>query len=218
MAPAAVVEDLDVFEIASPTAAPCHNQSVTPFAPFPTAAAWRHLGARDGFEVASFERTTDGWLVRGMTAAVEGSDIWAVRYEIKISEQWLTQSAQVVNVSSGGERTVTLSHDGRGNWLVNDLGRPDLEGCLDVDLESSAMTNTLPVHRLHSPIGARQASPAAYVRAAKPDVERLGQHYTRLDESHRFYYEAPAFEFTAELAYDATGLIVDYPSLAARAH
>jgi hypothetical protein len=200
------------------TAARCHNQSVSSFAPFPAAAAWRHVGSRDGFEVASFERTTDGWLVRGMTAADEGSEVWAVRYEIKISEQWLTQSAHVVTVSSSGERMVTLNHDGRGNWLVNDLDRPDLEGCLDVDLESSAMTNTFPVHRLPSPIGARQETPATYVRAAKPEVERLEQHYTRLDDSHHFYYEAPAFEFTAELSYDTTGLIVDYPSLARRAH
>jgi hypothetical protein len=152
-----------------------------------------------------------------MTAAVEGSEVWAVRYEIKVSEEWVTQSAHVVSVSRSGERTVTLVHDGRGNWLVNNLGRRDLEGCLGVDLESSAMSNTFPVHRLPSPIGARHATPAAYVRAAKPEVERLEQHYTRLDESHRFYYEAPAFEFTAELSYDATGLIVDYPSLARRA-
>ena len=45
---------------------------------------------------------TNGWLVRGMTAAVEGSEVWAVHYEIKVSEQFLTQSAQVINVSSSG--------------------------------------------------------------------------------------------------------------------
>jgi len=86
-----------------------HNQSVRSFAPFPAVAAWRHVGVRDGFEVASFERTTHGWLVRGMTAALEGSEAWAVHYEIKVNEQWLTQSAHVVNVSSGGEHTVTLN-------------------------------------------------------------------------------------------------------------
>ncbi len=153
-----------------------------------------------------------------MTAALEGSEAWAVRYEIKVSEQWLTRSADVVNLSSGGERRVTLSHDGRGNWHVNDIARPDLEGCLDIDLESSAMTNTFPVHRLSPSVGARQSVPAAYVRAAELEVQRLEQHYTRLDERHRFQYEAPAFGFTAELTYDTSGLIVDYPGLARRAH
>lgn len=191
---------------------------MTSFPAVPAVAAWRHVGARDGFEVSSFERMADGWLVRGMTAAVEGSEALAVRYEIEVSERWLTRSAHVVNVSSGGERRGTLTHDGRGNWLVNDVARPDLEGCLDVDLESSAMTNTFPVHRLSPRIGARQSAPAAYVRAAELEVQRLEQHYTPLDERHRFHYEAPAFRFTAELSYDTSGLIVDYPGLARRAH
>ena len=158
-----------------------------------------------------------GWLVTGMTAAVEGSVAWAVRYEIEVSEQWLTRSAHIATVSGAGERSVTLTHDGSGNWLVDGLARPDLEGCLDVDLESSAMTNTFPVHRLSPRIGRRQSAPAAYVRAHEPEVQRLEQQYTRLDEQNHFHYEAPAFEFTAELAYDATGLIVDYPGLAQRA-
>lgn len=188
------------------------------FAAVPSVAAWRHVGARDGFEVASFTQMTVGWLVRGMTAAVEGTEAWSVRYEITVSEHWLTRSARVVTISGLGERQVTVTHDGRGHWLVDDESRPDLDGCLDVDLESSAMTNTFPVHRLSSRIGARQAAPAAYLRATALEVERLDQHYTALDERRRFQYEAPAFEFAAELTYDAGGLIVDYPGIAQRAH
>jgi hypothetical protein len=189
-----------------------------PFAAVPSVAAWRHVGARDGFEVASFEQSADGWLVRGMTAAVEGTEAWAVRYDITVSEHWLTRSAHIVTISSFGERQMTVTHDGRGNWLVNDVTRPDLDGCLDVDLESSAMTNTFPVHRLSPRSGARQAAPAAYVRATALEVQRLDQHYTPLDEQHRFHYEAPAFEFAARLSYDASGLIVDYPGIAKRAY
>jgi hypothetical protein len=185
------------------------------FAVAPAVAAWRHVGAREGFEVTSFKQTADGWLVRGTTAAVEGTDAWAVRYEITVSQDWLTRSAHIVTMS-GGE--ITLAHDGRGTWLVDDAPRPDLDGCLDVDLESSAMTNTFPVHRLDPRSGARQAAPAAYVRATTLEVQRLEQHYTPLDERHRFHYEAPAFDFTAELSYDDTGLIVDYPGIAHRTH
>lgn len=186
---------------------------MTSFATVPAVAAWRHVGAREGFEVASFQQTADGWLVRGTTAAVEGTDAWAVRYEITVDQHWLTRSAHIVTMS--GE--ITVAHDGRGNWLVDDLPRPDLDGSLDVDLESSAMTNTFPVHRLSRQVGARQAAPAAYVRATTLEVQRLEQHYTPLDE-HRFHYEAPAFDFTAELSYDDTGLIIDYPGIARRAH
>jgi hypothetical protein len=187
---------------------------MTSFAVVPAVAAWRHVGAREGFEVTSFQQTVDGWLVRGTTTAVEGTDAWAVRYGITVGQDWLTRSAHIVTMSG----VLTLAHDGRGNWLVNNKLRPDLSGCLDVDLESSAMTNTFPVHRLDPHIGAWQAAPAAYVRATTLEVQRLEQHYTPLDEQHRFHYEAPAFDFTAELSYDDTGLIVDYPGIAHRAH
>src|SRR3954453_15836540 len=40
---------------------------------------------------------------------------------------------------------------------------PPLDACLDVDLESSAMTNALPVHRLNLATGERAQAPAAYV-------------------------------------------------------
>jgi hypothetical protein len=41
-----------------------------------------------------------------------------------------------------------------------------LDGCLDADLESSAMTNAMPVRRLGLAVAARAAAPAAYFRAA----------------------------------------------------
>jgi uncharacterized protein len=195
-----------------------HNQAMTSFAPFPPVAAWHHVGAREGFEVTSFDQSTDGWLIKGMTAAYEHPRAWAVHYEIVVSREWLTRSARIVSLSGGGERQVSLTHDGRGHWLVDDQPRPDLGGCLDVDLESSAVTNSFPAHRLSPHAGARQAMPAAYVRASTLEVGRLDQHYTPLPDPHRFAYEAPAFDFVAELSYDATGLVVDYPGIARRAH
>jgi hypothetical protein len=36
---------------------------------------------------------------------------------------------------------VTLRADGDGSWVVDGRPAPQLDGCLDVDLESSSMTN-----------------------------------------------------------------------------
>ena len=61
--------------------------------------------------------------------------------------------------------------------------------------------------------------PAAYVRRDLT-VEVLDQSYLRLPgdgPERRFAYEAPAFDFNADLAYDAAGLIIDYPGIASRA-
>jgi hypothetical protein len=120
-----------------------------------------------------------------------------------------------------GPRETLLESDRAGRWLVNGNPAHHLDGCVDVDLESSAMTNALPVHRLDLTLpGARAAAPAAYVRVRTLSVDRLGQVYTRIaDEAahQRYDYAAPAFDFTSRLVYDESGLVVDYPGIALRA-
>ncbi|MGI3783602.1 MAG: putative glycolipid-binding domain-containing protein, partial [Janthinobacterium lividum] len=114
-----------------------------------------------------------------------------------------------------------LEHDGAGRWLVDGAACQSLDGCLDVDLEASALTNTLPVHRfsLAEETGKPTAAPAAFVRAQTAAVERLEQSYRRLadgSDGPRFAYAAPVFDVSCVLAYDSSGLVLDYPGLAVR--
>ena len=109
--------------------------------------------------------------------------------------------------------------DGQGRWRVDGEVASHLDGCLDIDLASSAMTNALPVHRLDLPTGAGAAAPAAYVRALDLSVERLDQDYVRTaDEGRyqRYHYAAPVFDFACRLVYDKSGLVLDYPGIAVR--
>lgn len=161
----------------------------------------------------------DGLRLEGHTAAVEDGDAWAVRYSIDVDEDWSTRSAQVFGWSADGHREVALSSDGAGAWLVDGAPAGQLEGCLDVDLESSSLTNALPVHRLDLEVGAAANAPAAYLRASNLAVERLEQRYVLLadeDERQRYDYSAPRFDFRCELVYDEHGLVLDYPGIAAR--
>jgi len=178
--------------------------------PLPPAAAWQHLDARTGFEVLF---TAPGELV-GHTSAVEQGEICYVGYRIEVDASWRTMRAEVTGQSAAGRRRVVLErHDG-DRWTVDGSPVPLLDGCVDVDLESSAVTNTLPIHRLEFPPGEAVPCPAAYVRADLT-VVRLEQTYTARGEL-RFGYTAPAFDFTTELRYDPSGLIVDYPGIAQR--
>jgi hypothetical protein len=120
--------------------------------------------------------------------------------------------------TSEGVASVHIETAGAGRWSVDGVHRPELEGCLDVDLESSALTNTFPVHRLALPVGGEANAPAAYVRVLDLGVERLEQHYTRVQDEGalRFDYDAPQFDFRCRLLYDTAGLVVDYPDIAIR--
>jgi hypothetical protein len=103
--------------------------------------------------------------------------------------------------------------------MVDGVPRPDLAGCVDVDLESSLVTNTLPLHRLDLARGETTEVPAAFVRAEDLSVERIEQTYRLVEQTAGRYvvaYESATFDFTADLVYDAAGLILSYPGLGRR--
>ncbi|MET7328919.1 putative glycolipid-binding domain-containing protein [Nonomuraea sp. NPDC005650] len=193
---------------------------MTTFTPPPDTAAWQHLAARIGFEVVYFQPLPDGYRVEGCTTAVEEGLTWVVDYVIELDAGWATRSARLASRSAGGGRRILLESDGAGRWRVDGAPASWLDGCLDVDLESSAMTNAFPVHRLRLGVGAASPAPAAYVRAADLAVERLEQHYGRLADEEgrqRYDYAAPVFDVACRLVYDESGLVLDYPGLATRA-
>ena len=70
------------------------------------------------------------------------------------------------------------------------------------------------MHRLALPVGEDVVASAVYVQALDLAVRRLDQTYRRLDD-HRFDYTSEG-AFHAVLTYDASGLVVDYPGIAAR--
>ena len=179
-----------------------------------------HQGLRSGFEVVYIATADGGYRLEGCATASEGADTWIATYDISLDPSWTTQRARVSRRSSAGWRSTLLRMDEAGRWEVDGQAAPHLNGCRDVDLECSAMTNALPVHRMALSVGGQAFAPAAYVRAADLKVERLEQTYARVtDESlqQRFDYAAPAFGFACQLVYDSSGLVLDYPGIAVRA-
>lgn len=182
-------------------------------------AAWRHLGARDGFEVVFIRAHRGGHDIDGHVSAVEAGQPWAVGYSISADGDWVTRRARVVARSAAGEHEVDLTCDRDGRWLIDDAPAPELDGCADVDLEASVFTNVLPVRRLGLRIGQEAEAPSVYVRAPGLEIERLEQSYRRIpdaDQQPRYAYAAPRFDYTGELTYGADGLLTDYPGLAER--
>jgi hypothetical protein len=189
------------------------------FGQLPAFAAWRHRGAREGFEVVFVRSDPDGLRLEGSATGVEDGQAWAVEYAITVDEQWVTRQARVRARSAAGSLQVRLESIGPGTWLVDGVAAPHLDGCVDVDLEASVVTNALPVHRLRLDVGAGSEAPAAFVRTFDLRVERLEQRYLRLDDDgghQRYDYAAPRFDYTGTLGYDGSGLLLEYPGLAER--
>jgi hypothetical protein len=192
-----------------------------PFLDPPAVAAWRHVDARDGFEVVFLSPHEGGWRIEGSTSAVEEGEPWTVGYVIDVDAGWRTRRAVLTNHARAGRAQRTIESDGAGHWTVDGAPAPELDGYVDVDLESSSFTNTFPVHRLAHEPGEVAPAPAVYVRADDLRVERLHQTYERRPGEggrHRFHYTSPAFDTSCELVYDASGLVLDYPGIAVRTY
>jgi uncharacterized protein len=184
----------------------------------PGAAAWRHHTARTGFEVVFVSVTDAGFFFEGESTAVEQGQPWSVRYKLHLDQGCRLLTAHVAGHSASGHAEAVIEHDDTG-WWVDGRHDPMLDGCADLDLEASALTNAFPVHRLGLSVGESADAPAAWVRAVDLGVEPLRQRYRRLPDERgntRYDYSAPDEDFRAELAYDASGLVVDYPGIASR--
>ena len=104
--------------------------------------------------------------------------------------------------------------------MTDGVAADHLDGCIDIDLESSACPNALPVHRLALAVGEIGESPAVYLRTRDLDIERLDQSYQRVADHdttrQRFRYRAPRFDYDDHLVYDTHGLVLHYPGIATR--
>ena len=185
-------------------------------AALPPVGAWQLRGAYEGFEVVRFTPVAAGTVLDGTTLGVEEGVAWRIHYRIEVDAKW---HVRVATVDDGDGARLELEADAAGSWLVDGEPRAELAGCLDLDLEASAVTNTLAVHRLGLALGERGESAAAYVRSNGLAVERLDQSYWRLPDADgrlAFDYDSPRFGYHDTLQFTPDGLVQDYPGIARR--
>lgn len=130
-----------------------------------------------------------------------------VRYVVDVDRSFATVRAEV-RVADGG--SLVLESDGRGRWTTEGRDLRFADGCIDVDLEISPATNTLPIRRLHPKVGETVTPRALWVRFPSLSAEPIEQSYERLSETEWRYSSG---DFSAELECDADGLVKRYGDL-----
>ena len=131
---------------------------------------------------------------------------YVARYVVEVDENWRSRRVEV-ELEDGGQRRLSLTADADGHWAYGGQRHADIDNCLDVDLEWSPSTNTLPIRRLALATGESKTVSAAWVRFPSLDVQRLDQTYERL-EDRRYRYRSG--RFVADLVVDVDGMVLQY--------
>jgi hypothetical protein len=150
--------------------------------------------------------SASGFEFSGLILQAHQAVPYVARYTIQVDAAWRTRTVEV-ELQNGGLTRLSLSSDGAGNWMRHGLRMGELDDCVDVDLEWSPSTNTLPIRRLTLAPGESKGVIAAWVRFPSLQVERLDQTYERVDE-RRYRYRSGRFR--AELLVDDDGLVDQY--------
>jgi len=180
--------------------------------------AWEWLD-RPGLECARVELDRDNVVASGLVVSVFDEKPLRLAYALTCDSSWIFRKA-TIEIQAGGPRVVRQIEVDDATWRVDGIARAELEGCLDIDIMGSPITNTLPVRRLTWRTGQMRELKMAYIRLPDLEVAPVLQRYTLLedsassaDSSQRFTYLAVASGFSAEVLLDREGFVLQYPPI-----
>jgi hypothetical protein len=135
-------------------------------------------------------------------------------YQLVWNSGWFLLAADLRLETASGARSLSLRTDGAGHWRLGDgTPRPDLDGCIDIDIWPTPFTNSFPIRREALPLGERRTFRMAWVSALEMSVQAQSQAYTRLHEGVYRFENLDGSGFVADLRVDGDGLVVEYPGL-----
>ncbi|WP_112663726.1 putative glycolipid-binding domain-containing protein [Microvirga flavescens] len=170
-------------------------------------SAWE--SAEAGMEHVDVSPADGGIDFAGVVIGRKDETKFALAYRLRVDSEWRLREARLKTTS--GHR-LHLESNGKGTWHVNGAERADLQGCIDIDIEASPLTNTLPIRRLGLQAGDSSEVRLCYVTVPELSVSLAHQRYTALGE-RAYRFQSLTSGFTADLPVDEDGFVLDYPGL-----
>jgi hypothetical protein len=203
--------------MSTPSSSPASSTDQVPATASPPTASsgqavlcWAAIAPRVGTEHLV---VSDGRADGAVVGLDDEAGPFRLQYELGWDPQWRVRRAVLTAVADKGARSLQLQSNGRGRWRRDGVAVAALDGCVDIDIWPTPFTNSFPIRREPLAVGERRTFTMAWVDAVRWTVEPKPQAYTRLD-SRRYRFESlDGSGFTAELATDANGFVLDYPGL-----
>jgi uncharacterized protein len=132
---------------------------------------------------------------------------FALHYRVECDEAWRTRSVRVELDTPPRTQELRITVNDAQQWFVNGEHRKDLDGLIDVDIQVTPSTNTLPIRRLQVEAGKTYEVTSAWVQIPSLLITPLPQQYACVDAAHLHYRSGT---FTAGLEVDEHGLVESY--------
>lgn len=171
-------------------------------------SAWE--GSEAGLEHVDVRPSDGGLTISGVVIGQDEGAKFGLHYRLKVDSSWRTR---VLYAQTTSGHNLALESNGQGGWTENGTPRPDLQGCLDVDLQATPLTNTLPIRRMEWQAGQAVEIRLCYIALPDLAVTAQDQRYTALTPGSLFRFESLESGFTADLPVDEEGFVRDYPGL-----
>lgn len=169
---------------------------------------WRRIDFV-GLEILQFTRTET--TIEAQATIIDcGDGQFSLNATWKLDANWRSRSLDLTQRSAAGEKTLRIERGPRG-WIVDELPRPELDACSEIDVSATPFCNGLALHAIgHEP----NELTALYVDASDLSVQPSRQAYERLGPVQWRYVDlGVAKGFKAVLDFDEDGLVTRYEGL-----
>jgi len=170
---------------------------------------WRRLD-RPGHEAARVALVDSRWQMTGTTVILHEHEPCRLDYSLVCNAEWQTLSGKVKGWVGDDLVDLEISVDSARRWWLNGKECKHVEGCIDLDLNFSPLTNLLPIRRLNLKVEQEEVVRAAWLRFPSFQLEPLDQLYRRTGVS-TYRYESGSGTFVADLELNELGLVTHYP-------
>ena len=164
-----------------------------------------------GHEAVRIYEGDDGWFLDGAAVFLSDHGPCRLEYLIECDRDWQTRFATVDGFVGGDVVAVEIEVAEGEVWYMDGEEVGAVEGCTDIDLNFSPVTNLLPLKRLDLAVGNETAVRAAWLRFPSFSLEPLEQVYRRNGDAVYSYRSSTGFE--ADITVDENGLAVEYAGL-----
>jgi uncharacterized protein len=183
-----------------------------------TELIWQHHEA-PGWEHVRVMTDHPGWTVFDSILVREhAGQVLRGGYTLVTDKEWRALELRLmIETSPGAMEGIHLLSEGQGRWTDADENHmPQLDGCLDLDIQWSPLTNSLPINRIPLREGEESEIQVAYISLPQLAVTPITQRYLRLNDSEVRYISGTR-DFESEITHDEEGYVVSYPTLFSRA-